>query len=391
MSSNCRTGPDVCVPVTDCPPDPRAGFSSASTYMGGDWGKKVAQDPWAATVLLRYIDKANRDLDPKVFEAMGVELKDREHNDPMIWSQIFGPDYIAFGDQNFKSMSPLREYLNVADNSTRDAQTVMGNADLSKYFLSERTDYDHLSDQSGKVLKVATVDAARSDNYQYAMKAADISSHVLYLLGDKDTEPLDGVKEQVGQIIGTYIMDAEATVGVPGDEKPGINLDYVNGKWPEPFTGKDGFAKYGINLNNKVLTNVLNDIGDNAKAAETIGKSTTMYNQAIFDKAAKMDGDSPLVNSASRVATFTGYMHDGLLDGKVLGADADVEARKKAAGLFTLPLDFIPTDKVPVIGDFIMGEIKDGITESYAGDNSDAIAAANDEWGNTMTTTKLQA
>jgi hypothetical protein len=31
-------------------------FSSASTYMGGDWGTKVAEDPWAASVLLRYIE-----------------------------------------------------------------------------------------------------------------------------------------------------------------------------------------------------------------------------------------------------------------------------------------------------------------------------------------------
>jgi hypothetical protein len=365
-------------------------FSSASTYMDGKWGKEIAQDPWAATVMLRYIDKANRDIDPKVFEAMGVELKDREHNDPMIWSQMFGPYDNNFGDQSWKNISPLREYLNVADNSTRDAQAAMGNEDLLRYFTSERQDYDHLSDQAGKVLETATVDAATSDNYQYAMKAADISSHLLYQLGDSKTEPLDGVQEATGKIIGTYIMDAEGSMGIPGDDKPGINLDYINGKYPPPWTEKDGFPKYGINLNSKILANVLNDIGANEDAARTVGQATTMYNQALFDKAAQMPGEQ-IVTQSERAANFTGFMQDGLLDGKILSGEADVEERKKAADLFTLPLDFIPTDKVPVIGDYIIGEVKDGISEAYAGDNSDTIAEANDTWNNTMTTTKLQA
>jgi hypothetical protein len=365
-------------------------FSSASTYMDAEWGTKIAQDPWAATVMMRYIDKANRDISPMVFEAMGVELKDREHNDPMIWSQMFGPDYANFGEQHFGDMKPMKEYLNVADNSTRAAQAVMGNEDLLRYFTSERQDYDNLSDQAGKVLQTATVDAAKDDNYQYAMKAADISSHLLYQLGDKDTEPLDGIQEEVGKIIGTYIMDAEGTMGIPGDDKPGINLDYVNGKWPPGWTEKDGFPPYGINLNNVVLTDVLNDIGGNDEAARTIGQSTTMYNQALFDKAAQHP-DEKIVTQSQRAALFTGFMQDGLLDGKISSGEADVEERKKAADLFTLPLDFIPTDKVPVIGDYIIGEVKDGISESYAGDNSDTIAEANESWNNTMTTTKLQA
>jgi hypothetical protein len=271
---------------------------------------------------------------------------------------------------------------------------VMGNEELLRYFISERQDWDDLSDQAGKVLKTATVDVANHENYQYAMNAADISSHALYILGDKDAAPLDGVKEEVGQIVGTYIMSAQGVMNNAGQEHAGINLAYINGDWPEPFTEADGFPRYGINLNKSVLTNVLNDIGDNDEAARTVGQATTMYNQAWLDKAATMprtETDEQFTNTVAQASLFSGYMQDGLLDGKILGADAEVEARKKAAELFTLPLDFIKTDKVPVIGDYIMGEIKDGITEAYAGDNSEAVVAANTEWNNTLTTTKLQS
>jgi hypothetical protein len=371
-------------------------FSSASTYMDSKWGKEVAQDPWAATVLLRYIDKANRDIDPTVFEAMGTELKDREHNDPMIWSQIFGPDYNHFGDQTWKNVSPLREYLNVADNSTRDAQAVMGNEDLLKYFTSERQDYDHLSDQAGKVLGVATVDAATSDNYQYAMKAADISSHLLWQLGDKDTKPLDGIKEEVGGIIATYIQDADRVYDDSLDAKPGSHLwgDENGHPYGYGISADSKLPTYGINLTGDLLRDVLEDVGDNDAAKGAIGKATTLLNAARFDYAAKQQGHDPdaMATAAHEASALHGYMVDGLANGNIQHEEDAAAERTKVAEFFTAPLDLIPTDKVPVIGDLVIGEAKDAIVEGYTADKTpDAVSAANADKGVSIHSLKLEA
>jgi hypothetical protein len=370
-------------------------FSSASTYMDSKWGKEIAQDPWAATVMMRYIDKANKDIDPMVFEAMGVELKDREHNDPMIWSQMFGPDANNFGEQNWKNFSPLREYLNVADNSTRDAQAVMGNEDLLRYFTSERQDYDHLSDQAGKVLGVATVDAAYSDNYQYAMKAAQISSNLLHELGG-DAKPLDGVKEEVGGIIATYIADADRVHegnNDPGD--PGYHLwgppdyDYGYGLGDE-----SGIPKYGIKLTQGDLRGALEDIGDNDAAVSAVGKATSILNAARFEYGAAHQKDDPgsMHKAAHEGSTLTGFMTDSLVNGDIDSEEEAAAERKKVAEMFTAPIDLIKTDSIPVIGDLIKGEVKDAIVEGYTADKtSDAIQSANDAQGKGITLTQLQA
>ncbi len=370
-------------------------FSSASTYMDGEWGTKIAQDPWAATVMMRYIDKANRDISPMVFEAMGVELKDREHNDPMIWQQMFGPDYANFGDQHFSNMNPLREYLNVADNSTRGAQAVMGNDELRKYFTSERMDYDDLSDQAGKVLGVATIDAASSDNYQYSMEAAKISSSLLHELGG-DAKPLDGIKEEVGGIIATYIADADRVHegnSDPGD--PGYHLwgppdyDYGYGLGDE-----SGIPRYGIKLTQSDLRGALEDIGDNDAAVSAVGKATSIVNAARFEYGAAHQKDDPgsMHKAAHEASTLTGFMTDSLVNGDIDSEEEAAAERKKVAEMFTAPIDLIKTDKIPVIGDLIKGEVKDAIVEGYTADKtSDAIKSANDAAGKGISLTQLQA
>jgi hypothetical protein len=370
-------------------------FSSASVYMGGDWGKKVAQDPWAASVLLRYVDKANKDIDPLVFEAMGTELKDREHNDPMIWSQMFNdPDYWNFGNQHFSNLSPLREYLNVADNSTRDAQAVMGNKDLLHYFTSERQDYDHLSDQAGKVLGVATIDAANSDNYQYAMKAAEISSNLLYDLGG-DAKPLDGVKEEVGGIIATYIMDADRVYDGHGDKEAGIHLWGKDGSpYGYGLDENSGLPRYGINMDESHLRNLLEDVGDNDSAKSSIGNATTLLNQVRLDYGAAHQGeDSDAMRKAAHESSaLTGFMTDGLVNGNIDSEKDAAEERKKVAEFFTAPIDLIPTDKVPVIGDLIKDQVKDAIVEGYTADKTDdAISSGNDDKQTSTNQVKLQA
>jgi hypothetical protein len=373
-------------------------FSSASTYMDGEWGKKVAQDPWSASVLLRYIDKANRDLSPGVLEAMGVELKDREHNDPMMWSELFrSTDYSHFGNQDLRELQPMREYLNVADNSTRAAQAVMGNKELLKYFTSERQDWDHLSDQAGKVLAAATIDVATSDNYQYAMNAAEISSNLMFELGDKD-KPLAGVKEEIGGVVATYIADADRVHDESGDESAGIHMW---GTSPYLFgygVGEEsGLPKYGINLNQASLRNVLEDVGGNEAAMSAVGKATTIFNAARFDYgAAHETGEPPAGNgsmhkAAHESSSFVGFMTDALVNGDITDEETAAAERKKIATYFTAPLDLVKTDKLPVIGGLIKTEVKDAIIKGYTADKTpSAIAEANADHEASINLTTLQ-
>jgi hypothetical protein len=370
-------------------------FSTASDRLPADFGKKVAQDPWAASVLLRYIDKANRDLNPAVFEAMGVELKNRERNDPMLWSELFrGTDYSNFGEQKLSNLQPLREYLNVADNSTRAAQAVMGNKELLKYFTSERQDWDDLSEQSGKVLAAATIDVATSDNDGYARKAAEISSNLMFELGDKD-KPLAGVKEEVGGIIATYIADADRVHDYSGPASAGIHewgtppYEYGYGVGPE-----SGLPKYGINLSKDALRNVLEDVGGNEAATSAIGKATTILNAARFDYGASHQATDPtsMHKAAHESSSLVGFMTDGLVNGDITDEQTAAAERKKIATYFTAPLDLVKTDKLPVIGNLIKTEVKDAIIKGYTADKTPAaIAEANTDHDSSVTLTTLQA
>jgi hypothetical protein len=371
-------------------------FSSASTYMDGEWGTKVAEDPWAASVLLRYIDNANRDLSPMVFEAMGVELKERENNDPMLWQEMFGNGaYSQFGNENFSELNPMREYLNVADNSTRAAQAVMGNEDLLRYFTSERLDhYDDLSNQAGKVLGVATIDAANSDNYQYAMAAAEISSNLVYQLGG-DAEPLDGVKEEIGGIIGTYIMDADRVFDGQGDSEAGYHLWGENGSpYGYGLDENSGLPRYGINMDAEHLRNLLEDVGDNDAAKSAVGTATTLLNQVRLDNAAGYQGDDSgaMDKAAQEASSLTGFMTDSLINGDIDNEEEAAAERKKVAEFFTAPIDLIPTDRAPVIGDLLIGEMKDAIIDGYTADKTqDAIGQGNSDVQTSTNMVKLQA
>ncbi|TCC64331.1 hypothetical protein E0H73_07940 [Kribbella pittospori] len=371
-------------------------FSTASAKMDPEWGKKMAEDPWSAAILLHYIDKSRKDVDPAVFESMGTALKDREHNDPTIWGQIYNdPDYRHFGKDSFKEINPLREYLNVADNSTRDAQAVMGNKDLLHYFTVERQDGDHLSTQAGKVLSTATIDAAYSHDQGEAKKAAEISSNLLFDIGGKE-KPLDGVKEEVGGIIATYIGDADRVHDANvGEDTPGT---HAWGDKDNPYgfgLGKEsGLPAYGINLNQAVLRGALQDVGDNEAAASAVGRATSILNAARFDYAAEHQrSDSGSMHKAAHEgATLTGFMTDSLVNGDIESATEAAKERKKIAELFTSPIDLVKTDKVPVIGDLVKGAVKDAIVDGYTADKtSDAIKSANENQTSTMSLTQLQA
>lgn len=378
-------------------------FSTASDRLPAEFGTKVAQDPWAASVLLRYLEKGNRDLNPAVFEAMGLELKYIEDNNPALWSELFrSPDQARFGHQDLQGLNPMREYLGVADNSTRAAQAVMGNNELLKYFTSERKDGDGLSEQSGKVLGVATIDAARSGNELYARHAADISSNLLFQLGDRDTKPLAGIEEEVAGIIATYIADSDRVIDESSDSEPGIHewgkspYNYAVGIGPE-----SGLPKYGINLSKEALGDVLTDIGGNDAARSIIGKAATIYNAGRMDYGAAhyvAEGDGSMQEVAGESAATTGFLTDRLARGSINYEQDQAGERRKVAELFTLPLDLIKVEKIPVIGkvplvgDLIMGEIKDGIVEGYTADKTpEVVAERNSDKDASVTLTELQA
>lgn len=383
-------------------------LATASGELGTDWAKKFGEgDPYTSAVLLNYADRSNAKFDGAFWTTVGLGLKKRADDMGAPWGMGNDPTTWHFGSMHLDHPpNPMTEYLNGSDNSTAMAQGMMGNKELREYFMSGDVPEVGKGNQLGNVLRVATVDAARSDNDQVAKNAAEISSQVLWFEGGKH-KPLEGIKEELGGIVATYIMDADRVFDTGGEGGPGVNMQYADGNYPGPVTGKDGFPRFGINMDQAHLRGVMEDIGDNDTAVSVVGKATTGYNQIRLDRGAaehyghlndpnkKWETDTPgdpLIAATSESSDFAGFMADSFVNGKIDSEEEATAQRKKIAGYFTAPLDLIKTDEVPLVGDMVIGGIKEAVIEAAGGDSvPGAISKANDTDQSTANMTKLQA
>jgi hypothetical protein len=368
-------------------------LATASPQLDREFGTKLAQSPWAASVLLEYMDRGDVQVGPELFAGMGTELQRQEQSNPT-WVGTFDGMSHQFGSVNFGNfISPMGSYLKVADNNTANAQAAMGDEGLMSYLVTERMDYDKLSEQSGKVLDLATVQAANSSDDAQARAAADISSHVLDVVGQDETpggepiEPLDGVKGTVGGIVATYILDADRAAESGGDLTPGIHT-WGDGTNPDgtrmlPYgRGLEGIQtpKYGINVDTAHLRNVLGDIAGDDGAKAAVSDATNRLNQFRLDQAAvsyaadPVAGKENLAFAAGNSASLKGFMVDGIVHGDIANAMSEAEERKKIAGYFTAPIDLIPVDKVPLYGEIFRDEVKDKLVEHITDDQAQAVA-----------------
>lgn len=313
----------------------------------------------------------------------------------MFWSDM-GND-IQFGTADMDSMQdPVLQWMEALKHNGAASQDQLLDPERAKYLLDERFYLyeDVEGGAAGDVLAAATIDQAFNTGTM-GKNAATISAWAIDHFGG-GADPRDGMKDELGGIIATYIADADrvAQSGLTGDA--GI---YEDGELLPPWLKDQGLPPYGITMNVADLRGVLNDIGDNEVGSSAVADATMRLNaarlQAGIDSQLGDTGDQivdPILRSAGANAQLTGFMQDNLLSGAIMDAEADAKTRKKMAELFTIPLNLVPTTGTGPVGPFIMGQVKEQIVNGYVGTGvPDEISMSVEKFGEAKNATTLQA
>jgi hypothetical protein len=360
-----------------------------------DWGKGIAQDWVVASILLRSADKNNTVLGPKFTQTVGHELMDWEAGDPMRHQGLTGLAATFGGETlNDDNGDALRQLIKAGDNSPDSAQAIMLDQELASYLMHDRLTSEHLASSMDDLVRIATVDSATDPTKPRAQNAASISSWTLHYAAENDLD--DNYDEELGGIVGTYITDAYQLT-------TGVDVHDIVGDVP-PFHLSDEDSQSD-------LTAVLQHIGGNKTATSVIGDHATRLNQMLIDHGAQASldgrasntnefqggtGEDPLYLQLHGAAGFRGYLEDELAQGLHADGVEEEEARRKTAELFTLPLDYVPTDPLGKVGgaaaDYLIGDIKDQIIDGYVGNPAHAAAAeGNEHYLSAKQATKIQA
>ena len=360
-----------------------------------DWGKGIAQDWVVASILLRSADKNNTVLGPQFTQTVGHELMDWEAGDPMRHQGLTGLAATFGGETlNDDNGDALRQLIKAGDNSPDSAQAIMLDHELASYLMHDRLTSEHLASSMDDLVRIATVDSANDPNRQRAENAAGISSWTLHYAAENDLD--DHYDEELGGIVGTYITDAYQLT-------TDVDVRDIVGDVP-PFRLTDEVSRTD-------LTAVLQHVGGNETATSIIGDHATRLNQMLIDHGAQESldgrasntnafeggtGEDPLYLQLHGAAGFRGYLEDELAQGMHADGVDEEEARRKTAELFTLPLDYVPTDALGTVGggaaDYLIGDIKDQIVDGYVGDPAHAAAVeGNEHYLSAKQATKIQA
>ncbi|MET0767893.1 MAG: hypothetical protein ABWY50_09630, partial [Aeromicrobium sp.] len=406
------------------------GTASRQPGFDPEFGRDLVEqgDPWSVAVLMDYGDEsANYPGFGKEFlVSSGEAMLEREHewggNGSWSWVEATGaPSYRSFGTDHTDDAAmndPVLQWMQVLDDNPDASQEIMLDEDRMKYLLGDRkSEYEDPDGKAaGDALRAATVDQALGFDPRYddaggiedqrARNAAIISANVLDKFGG-DAEPLDGVDEEIGGIVATYIADVDRTAQSRSGQDGDI---YSNGEllpdWLQDGEGGRGMPAYGIKMNYDDLRGILHDVGDNDTAKSVIGQASTNYNQARMNHYAaealsgghvdpdriEVGGDDPFMGSVNSSAQLNGFLTDGLVTGDIENEEQRAEARRGVAEFFTMPLDAIPTGKTGPVGGFIVGEVKDQIIDGYVGDGvQSAITDGESSFNETAVSTRLQA
>lgn len=381
-------------------------------------------DGWSIGTLFQYGAKNDVVFGEDLLVSAGEALLEREES--MGWQQwqvnqqpptLFGTDH---SDDKLVD-DPVLQWMTSLANNSDASQTILLDEDRAQYLLGTRNPpYEEPpGSAAGDVLKSATIDQAL-DPGERGKNAAQISSNVIEMFGagigadgksdHSDIEVLEGVQEELGGIIATYIADVDTAVqgGVTGLP----NGTYAHESGLPDWLKDRGMPPYGITTSPEDIQDILNEIGDNTTAVSTVAQATTHYNQARLDHYAidrilhpDAEGDNFLL-AAGNSAQLTGFMQDSMITGDIDDATERAAERKKIAGLFTLPLDVIPVGKMikPVAGEalteyvaspiakYIIGDIDKSIESGFTGNGAaSATSAGNDAYGAAVVQTRVQA
>ena len=352
--------------------------------------------PLMSTILLKTANDKGYEFGGDFLGSMGAGMADWERGSSTRYiEENLDDSYwpgMGTGSSKDTDYSPMEELLDAGDRSVQTRQGLAGNEDFLKYMTVDRENEgmegvgpDHFDD----ILQRATVEVATDPSY--SRNAAEISSNLVQIAGSNEIG--DVYDDELGGVVATYIQDAERVVDA-SDATPG-GIHYADG----------GVPPYGIDMSQDDLRGALKNVGDSDIAVSAIGDAAMRLNQVNLDEGAnhllngpgpgeawdRATGD-PFLTSVRDAASFRGFMEDAMVNGRIDDAESEAEARKQVAEFFTMPLDLIPTDKAPLIGDYVMGQVKDQIVESYVGDGvPNAISDGKDHLDMGRQTTQLQA
>ncbi len=386
-----------------------ASLASASRAgkLTPDYGRELVENngPLVPAVIFDYGHRGGHTFSADFLQDAGDALLEWENGQGGMYWAGFPDDGLNYGTSDHSELrDPTVQWMEALSDNTTAAQQVLLDVDKAGYLLERFSPSEETSgNAAGMVLQTATIDQAMSNSAYYGQNAATISSWAIDHFGG-GAKAQDGVNEELGGIVATYIRDVDRISTYTG-ANPGAGT-YGPGDVPATALQGDGFPPYGIILDRDKLSNLLGDIGDNDKAVELIGGASSRLNEirtqiAIGDIQADVAAgnlnlsdpigtDNPAYSAAAKNAAFTGFLYDGLLEGDMADAKADAEQRKRLAGLLLLPTEYVKVPGGPV-GSYVVGQVKEQITQAIVGNGvSESLDNSNTMFNDIQSQTQLQ-
>lgn len=370
------------------------GTASREGNLDENFGSDMVEQggPQAASILFDYGARGGVEFGTDFLTDSGDALLDWEGgNGGMYWTAF--PENNQFGTSDNQSQrDPVVQWMEALSHNVEASQETMLDEGRASYLI-ERTSptEDDWGTAAGDVLQTATVDQALN-NDSTGQNAATISAWAIDHYGG-EAEPSDGVKEELGGIVATYIRDVDGSIASGADMPAGT---YGPGEVPSGHLQAEGFPPYGIEIDRDALRGTLSDIGDNDSALSIVSGAANRFNDARLSVAIEENGGSEetgtgsvMYNAVRQNGGLNGFVLDNMLEGGISAARDDEEMRKRIAELALVPTEGLKIPGGPV-GSYVVGQIKSEVTDAFVGNGvADSIGESNDVF-ETMTETSQQ-
>lgn len=370
------------------------GTASREGDLAESFGRDMVEQggPQAASILFDYGARGGVEFGTDFLTDAGDALLDWENGQGgMYWTAF--PQNNQFGTSDSEAQrDPVVQWMEALPHNVEASQETMLDEGRASYLI-ERTSptEDDWGTAAGDVLQTATIDQALNDD-STGQNAATISAWAIDHYGG-EAEPSDGVKEELGGIVATYIRDVDGSLASGADLPPGT---YGPGEAPSGLLQADGFPPYGIEIDRDALRGTLSDIGDNDSALSIVSGAANRFNDARLAVAIEENAgseetgsDSVMYNAVRQNGGLNGFVLDNMLEGGISAARDDEEMRQRIAELALAPTEGLKAVGGPV-GSYVVDQITGEVTDAFVGTGvADSIDGSNDVF-ETMTETSQQ-
>lgn len=383
-----------------------SGALATASRTGGlpaNYGSDLVESngPLVSSIIFDYAHRNGNEFGTTFLLDAGDALLEWENGEGgMYWSN-FPPNYQYGTADASELIDPTVQWMEALSDNTVASQRVLLDPEKAQYLLERfAPSEDPSGNAAGMVLQTATVDQALENN-SYGQNAATISAWAIEHFGGS-AKAQEGVNEELGGIIATYIRDADRVAYDTGSAE-GSGTYGPDGLPGATNIDGEGFPPFGIQLNRANLENLLGDIGDNDEAVSLVGSAASRLNEIRLDQSidqvaangidpnAPVGVDNPVYAATRSNAGFQGFLYNNLLEGGIADAREDAAQRQRLAKLLLLPTEYIKVPGGPV-GSYVVGEIKTQLTNAFVGDGvTNTINESNDMFDDIQTYTRLQA